>query len=165
MGNITCIEDGRVCRSFRGSAISEFGAAIFLLLVIILFPLINLIYLGAGYAASWYLNNLEVRELAVRNPAQAQTVLTEVDQTWASSGLARFVGAGLNDVTHPGGVLYDPSSSDPTDTQAFVKLTTQVTVKPFLHLALPLFQDIPGIGAPIKFAFVDRRPQEEKGRD
>ena len=152
-------------RSANGSTIAEFAPALFVLFLLIIFPMVNLIYLTVGYSASWYLNNLEVRELAVRTPANSSTALSEVDTRWANSPLARFVHATAGDIQHPGGVQYDPSPTDNTNTQAFVKLSTQVTIKPFLNIAVPFIKDVPGVGAPITFVFFDRRTQEEKGND
>lgn len=64
-------------RFCQGSAITETGPAIFILFIMILFPLIDLMYMALAYSIVWYLNHLEVRELAVRVPTETAQVLTE----------------------------------------------------------------------------------------
>ncbi len=50
----------------RGSAIAEFGPALFILVVLIIFPLIMMLVIGGQYAFGWYHNHLITNELAVR---------------------------------------------------------------------------------------------------
>jgi hypothetical protein len=151
-------------RSFIGSSVSEMGPALFILLLVVLFPMLDLLYLGLGYAASWYLNHLEIRELAIRSPAQSSAALKEVDNLWANSGFGHLVGATVSSITHSG-PAYDPDTSVPPDPLGFVKITTTVTIEPFLKQAPVGLNSVPGLGKAVTFSFSDRRPQEEKGRD
>lgn len=147
-------------RNCRGSAITEMGPALLILFIVTLFPMINLVYLAAGYAGAWYLNHMETRELAVRNPAQATTVLSEVDKQFTDSGLGKFIKLVPEKIQHSG-PNYEPSGTQPE----FVILTTGVEIPPFFAVGLPGLDKIPGVGAPISFTATGRRPQEEKGLD
>jgi hypothetical protein len=147
-------------RSPKGSAISEFGPALMVLFLVTLFPMINLIYLAAGYAAAWYLNHMESRELAVRAPAQASRVLEDVDKQFIDSGLAKFIKLQSTKIQHTG-PTYEPSTEKPE----FVALTTGVEIPPFFTVGVPGLDKVPGVGAPITFTATARRSQEEKGQD
>ena len=79
----------RAKRKQRGSAISEMAPALFLLLVVAVFPVLDLIFDGLGYCACVTLNNLQLRE-AVRVPkSQATdpngTVQLEIPNNWRAS--------------------------------------------------------------------------------
>ncbi len=130
----------------------------FILFIIVLFPLIDLLYLGAAYGIAWYLNHLEVRELSVRLPAEAATVLTEVDTEFFQLGLARFIDLQAATVMHPGGARFDLAGNPPT-----VSLLTRVNIRPLLNV--PFFPSVPGISARVTFDVQSTRVQEELGQN
>lgn len=143
-------------RRISGAAITETGPALFILFLVILFPMIDLLYLGAAYGISWYLNHLEVRELAVRHPDQSTQALSDIDNAFMSQGLAKFVGLTTESIAHPGGAT---RSGDPP----VVELTTTATVNPFL--SIPFFVSVPGLNTPVTFTMTGSRLQEELGKD
>src|SRR5437868_1186771 len=83
-------------RRCTGGAIAETGPALFLLIVLIVIPVMDLLYMGIAYGFAWFLHNTEIRELAVRvpDPAQAPTFLSKVDNDFVnnSHGFAAFLG-------------------------------------------------------------------------
>src|SRR5688572_17880202 len=59
----------RLRRRQKGSAITETGPALFILLICIFFPMMNIIQLGAAYAISQLYHDYMIREIACSNPA------------------------------------------------------------------------------------------------
>ena len=151
-------------RNKRGQVISETGPALFVLFVMILFPLLDLLYMGLAFGIVWYLNYLEVRELAVRIPEETAQVIQEVDGNYVTTGLGRFVGLSTASITHPitGQASRDPVAPPPEEPQ-YVTCTTQAQVNPFLNL--PFVIPVAGINAPVVFTVTSTRLQEERGRD
>jgi hypothetical protein len=152
-------------RPMSGSQIAELGPALIIILVVVLFPMINLIYLAAGYASAWYLNHLVVREIAMINPnndAQVTDQENSITSNWANNGVANFIGIYSHNyqtkVSH-GTPVYTPSKTNPE----LVRLTTTVTVRPLFYISL--LKDIPGVGKDMVFAISEERPQEDKGKD
>lgn len=145
-------------RSVQGSALTETGPAIFILFIMILFPLIDLMYMALAYSIVWYLNHLEVRELAVRVPAETAQCLTDVDTQFLTVGLAKFVGLVPGNINHP-----LPNQAVRSGTPETVTCTTQATVKPFL--SLPFLFPVPGINQPVVFTVSSSRLQEEEGKN
>jgi hypothetical protein len=152
-------------RSTKGNQIAELGPALIIILIVVLFPLINLIYLAAGYASAWYLNHLVVREIAMINPNNDDQVIDEensITSNWANNGVAHFIGIYPDNyqtkVSHATPV-YTPSKTNPE----LVRLTTTVTVRPLFYI--PFFKDLPGVGKDMVFAISEERPQEDKGKD
>ncbi len=142
-------------RQNGGSAITETAPAIFILFIMILFPLIDLMYMAFAYSIVWYLNHLEVRELAVREPAETTQALTEIDTQFLGVGMAKFVGLVPGQIQHPKIVR----SGNPET----VSLTTQARVMPFL--SLPFIMPVAGINQPVVFTVTSNRLQEEQGKN
>lgn len=146
----------KLLRRKRGTAITETGPALFLLFIVILFPLIDLLYMGVAFAIVWYLNHLEVRELAVRLPSETAQVLTDVDTLFTSTGFGTFIGLSLPRISHPLAGQAVRSGSPVT-----VTCTTVATVDPFL--TIPFFAPIPGLNESCTFQVSSTRLQEEEG--
>jgi len=145
-------------RRLKGSAITETGPALFILFLVILFPLIDLLYMGLAFGLVWYLNHLEVRELAVRVPTETAQVLTDVDTLYTSTGFGRFIGLTTSRISHPlsGGATYG-------GTPLSVTCTTVATVNPFLNI--PFVIPVSGLNQPATFRVTSTRLQEEEGRN
>ncbi|MBX9666824.1 MAG: hypothetical protein K2X93_04360 [Candidatus Obscuribacterales bacterium] len=144
----------RFRRNSQGSAITETGPALFLLLIIILFPLLDLMYMGLAFGIVWYLNHLEVRELALRVPSESTQVLTDIDRLFVNQGLGRFVGMTTGSITHPGGARR-------AGAPVMVTCQTNVTVLPFM--SIPFLIPVSGINQPVNFVVTSTRLQEEEG--
>jgi hypothetical protein len=143
-------------RNTEGSAIAETAPALFLLFLVILFPLIDLLYMGLAFGLVWYLNHLEVRELAVRIPAESTQVLTDIDTLYTSTGFGKFIGLTVPRIQHPGGATY---GGNPLT----VTCTTVATINPFLNI--PFVIPVSGLNQPATFTVTSSRLQEEEGRN
>lgn len=146
-------------RSRSGHEFAEFAPALFILLVCILPPMIDLIYLGIAYAAGWYLNHLEVREVACVPDAQKGAAVARAKAAWQASTLASFIkGQEISCTPQQLNIKPPPPSDLGPDT---ARVTNTIRVQPFLQI--PFLGSIPGIGAPIEFTYTSERPQEEQG--
>lgn len=129
-------------RAKRGSAISDFGPALFVLFIVILFPLLDIIGLTFSYGLCWYLNfkisNQVARCKKIDEPKIAQLEIDKVSAT----GFAAFLKVQKIDVPTP---AYNDSENPPT-----VSVTTSVTSMPFL--TIPFFFKAPGLNDPITFS-------------
>ena len=140
----------RFRRDSRGNQISELGPALFIILIVILFPLMLLIYLGLGYACGWYLNHMSTRAAAIVVPGQMQNAMDAQQAAWEATGLAAFTKATVisNTATR---VNID---GDPEDD--IVRVTTRIQIEPLVIVPfIPL--------RPLPFQFVSERPVEEHG--
>lgn len=153
-------------RTASGSAITEFGPAIGIILLVILFPLIDLLGMTVSYGCVWYLNHLQAREAAltlrVRNGALAPASQSETNQaiatvatTWGRSGLGQFAKA--KSISQRVSLASDPSAGNAAVQTASV--TTTVTVDPFL--TIPFFVAVPGLNQEITFVLTSTRPVED----
>ncbi len=145
-------------RKRSGSAIAETGPALFILLIMILFPLIDLMYMGVAYSIVYYLNHLETRELSVRLAAETDLVLQEVDNNYVTTGFGKFVGLSLPRISHP-----LPGKATRQGDPILVTCTTVATVDPFLNL--PFIMPVSGINSPATFTVTSSRLQEELGEN
>jgi hypothetical protein len=154
----------RQVRRQRGSQLAEFGPALGIFILLIVFPLINFAYIGSAYGAAWFLNHRLVRELALTNPKDSPAITAAQDrvgQSWAETGLASIIGitpSNYNTKVTNKDLTYTPAV-DPN----FVRLTTDVKVKPLVPMQA--FAEIPGLGADMTFSFTEEVPLEEKGLD
>jgi hypothetical protein len=167
-------------RRRKGQALAEFGPAGFIILVVIMYPMIDFLYMSVAYCYGWYCNHLVVRNVATVDPTNAAAVGTAVSNAvnaWGGSGMGATILGGLartnpqnqivfllidnasNAVTGNSGV---PAPAPTTTTSVgYAQVTTQITVYPFLPI--PWMGTCQGINAPITFNYQDQRPQEEKG--
>lgn len=147
-----------------GSGTVELAPALVIIFIVILFPMLDLLYLSLAYASGWYCNHLVVREVACRVPDTNTTnpgsAAWDATKAWADTGLAKFIGANVNSVQNT--VSYTmPPNPTPTDGPVSCTVATQVTVQPFLPI--PFFMQVEGLNKPVIFSFSAERPQEEKG--
>jgi hypothetical protein len=144
-------------RTRKGSAITEFGPALFVFLIIIFFPLMDLLGMAAVYCCGWYCNFLVTREVAVRTQAQGQLAAQEVDDEFLKTGVAAFVGLKAGDhgskIVH---VLNYNTAAAGLPPQ--VECKTSITGVPFL--TIPFIPAVPGLSAPITFTMTQVRPRE-----
>lgn len=128
----------------RGSAIAEFGPAIFIFFVIIFFPLLAILGLGLQYACGWYLNHTTAREVAVTRQSEWGTAITDCRTQFEGSSLHNFIKG-----TYTGAATPDPGQPPS------VTVTTTATFKPFISIPFV------GITDRMTFTYVTTRPREE----
>lgn len=142
----SCVTGRRhlVRRRRRGTALSEAGPALFLLLMFALFPLIDVIYFGISYYSVLTLNDLQLREasksaksMAVSNTGE---VIAGIPNKWAGSAMG-----GLAKLTAPPITNVDYKLSE---VAVYVTVTTNVSIEPLLKI--PFLTKIPALGAPVE---------------
>lgn len=147
----------------KGSAIAEFGPALFVFLVIIFFPMLNIIGMAASYCCGWYSNFMYTRELAVRRQQEGVggVVANEITAQFApagpGSGIAAFVtnGAGGGSIVQVVPPVYNAANGGQPAT---VLATTRVNAVPFI--SVPWFGNIPGLTSAATFNITSERPRE-----
>lgn len=131
-------------RRRRGSALSEAGPALFLLLMFAIFPVIDVIYFGVSYYSVVTLNDLQLREASKSAKSLAISPKGEViygmPTRWSASalgGLARLSGPPVTTVDYK-----------LSEVAVYVSVTTKVSIEPLLKI--PFLVKVPGLGAPIE---------------
>lgn len=154
----------RKTRSKRGSALSEFGPALFLIFIFGLLPVLDTIFLGLDYAGVYSLNQLQLRE-AQKTPRSAAIALTgpiivTIPNQWRTTLLGGMIHPDENVLTNidyqP--VPWQPVGSNQTLNFWFVTISTTATFHPFF--TIPFLNGVPGLGAPLTFTVTGRRPVE-----
>ena len=152
-------------RSRRGSALAELGPALSILLLMLFFPLVDALALGASYASCMVLNYCQLREAAFCSRTEAQNengpVRAGIPDTWQKEGLGQFVNlaepvktkVSYVDAGNPG----SPGMQD-----QYVQVTTTIVASPFM--VVPVFPGIPGLGAPVKFQIATERLLESSSK-
>lgn len=131
-------------RRRRGSALSEAGPALFLLLMFALFPVIDVIYFGVSYYSVVTLNDLQLREASKSAKSMAVStsgdVIVGIPNKWSNSALG-----GLARLSQPPKTSVDYKLSE---VAVYVTVTTKVSIEPLLKI--PFMAKIPGLGAPVE---------------
>ena len=142
-------------RKRKGSAISELGPALFLLFLVILFPLLDLIVLGLTYCSCTTLNDLQADKAALLPKSQADSdggpIKTEVPSVWQKTGFGSLVKLASQPTTQ---IDYEPSNG-----AVYVVVSTTCVAAPFL--AIPFIPGIPAVSAPVTFTLKARRVVED----
>ncbi|MBU6452520.1 MAG: hypothetical protein KGS72_12115 [Cyanobacteria bacterium REEB67] len=154
-------------RSARGgSQIAELAPALLILFIVVLFPMLDIMYLGLGYCCGWYLNHMSSRACATVQPTAADyaAACAAMNANWSASSLSGFTGSTVvSNAADPPVLPTGPASNQ---TNALVTVRTQVQVHPFFTLAsVPLINSlqIDGLTRPITFKYTDSVPMEETG--
>ena len=125
----------------KGSAISEFGPALFILFLVVLFPLIDILGLALSYGICWYLNFKICNQVARTKEANGPTIAASEVSVVQATGFANFLHIQQINVPNPS---YQDSATPPT-----VKVQTSVTAMPFVPV--PWFTSVAGLNAPVTF--------------
>lgn len=168
-------------RKPQGSALAEMGPALFILLILIFFPMLNLVQIGAAYALANTYHQYVLREVAFRRPDDKDAAISRVNNEIDANPLyqflritnrtvdeVKFLKADDSEVTMPLPTITDATPPEVREDArqkrndiAKVRVTTTMTVSPYF--TLPFFNNIPGISAPVPFRAQSERPQDEKG--
>ena len=142
-------------RFHRGSAIIETGPALFVLFILILFPLIDLLGISAQYGAGWYLNQMVTRELACcrEQKLDGGTPAAAVKADFLKTGIGNFLKAEKIQQK----VIY---TNPPAPDMPSVTCTTTIKATPFIYVPLPF--DVPGVSAPLEIQYCCARLREDQ---
>lgn len=147
--------NGSHLRRKSGSAISEFGPALFLFLIFMLFPVIDVIAMGFAYFSACTLNDLQLREAARQPKTQVLSidglVQEAIPQKWKASSISILLAPTTNINTLP---TYKAGVG-----AVYLSLATTVSFRPLLPI--PFLNGIPGLGAPLTLTITGNRPLED----
>jgi hypothetical protein len=150
-------------RVARGSSLSEFAPALFLIFILGLLPTIDALCIGIDYASAFYLNELQLREAQKLPKSKAKALSGPVIATIPSQWMDSMLGGLYNpDETLVTLVTYQPVPWKPASGGSanfwFVVVQTTVSFRPFM--AIPFFKGVPGLGSPFTITVTGRRPVE-----
>jgi len=147
-------------RQAKGAAVSEFGPAVYLLLIGFFFPLVDFINIGFEYGCGFTLNYFQACQCAAVAKSEATDptglVMFGIPEQWKNMGLGRFcklVGDPQTEISYKDGQLETNGVQDKN-----IILSTKISANPLLYV--PLFPGVTGLTAPITFQFVQERPLE-----
>jgi len=156
-------------RKNAGYHMAELPPALILLLIAFFFPVLNMLYLVCAFSAGWYLNSMELREVACNVPSAIgltnppdknyHTVVLPQSHRWNG-----FFGIS-EDVNSPQVAQFPPANNPNIVDRSRVRTT--INVQPLIRMRslgniLPL-GDIPGLGKPWVFTYNGEIQQEEPG--
>jgi nitrate reductase NapE component len=167
-----------------GSQLVEFGPALFIVLLVGLFPLLDLMYVGMAYCCGWYYNQMEAREVSITPPpanpspppytiSYANAQLTYINELqlkaneFCNSGIAKFIGFDEQLCTiklNSDGNA--PNAANANGWRVFTSsVTTLISVRPFLSFKSGIFDrgnGIPGVTKPLNFQYFTQLVQEQQ---
>jgi hypothetical protein len=154
-----CNQKPRVNR--RGSSLAEFAPALLILVLLIFFPVLDLIGICFSYGVVALLNSSQTNEASLLPYAKANDpggpVKKEIPDTWRRTGLAQFVKVVGNPTTN---ISYRDGQDNGNSTkEKIVVVNTEVVCAPLVFLPIPVGK-IPGMNAPMKLSATSERPME-----
>jgi hypothetical protein len=139
----------------RGSAMAELGPALFILLIVIFFPLLNLAMFGLTYFCCGTLTDLQADKAKVLPRSIAMSDLGPVKNTvpdaWQKTGLGAFA-----KLSAP---LETAISYPVLANGMHVRVSTRFTASPFMPI--PFIPGVPALSAPVTFTFTSQRILED----
>jgi hypothetical protein len=144
-----------MARKPHGYTITEMGPALFLLLIMGIFPILDLIFAGSAYTACVLLNNLELREAARLPASQVDNAMVQIAHDWHVSGIGQYAGSMSDPQTQYSYTVVPIENSTGRSTETYINVTTNVTLRPFLPI--PFFNAVPALGAPVSYSVYGRR--------
>jgi hypothetical protein len=122
----------------NGSAIAEFGPAIWLTMLCFFLPLLEIVSLLSTYACCMALNILQAEQAAICPKSQCDAIVkNQIPSQWQSSGLGIFAKCSSQPQTQ---VNYQLNQASPSPTgaaegpQGTVCVSTTFQVSPFIQL-------------------------------
>lgn len=149
-------------RNRRASTLAEFAPAIFILLLVIFFPVLDLISICFNYGVIMVLNSNQTHEASLLASEKAQdpngAIKKGIPDQWLKTGLGKFVkvkGYPKTDVSYRS----SQDNQDSTSEKAVIVSTT-VACDPFVFIPIPLGQ-IPGLNSAMTLNATSERPMED----
>jgi hypothetical protein len=145
----------------RGSSLAEFGPAMFLLLLLMFFPFLDLLSVCFAYGVVALLNYNQVHEASLLPSDKVNDpngpVKKDIPDAWRHTGLAVFVKVmGSPNTT----ISYrDGQSNGNNTTEKIVIVNTTVDCAPLIFLPIPIMK-VPGLNAPMRLSPTSERPME-----
>lgn len=145
----------RRLRSPSGSALVEAGPSLYILLIIVFFPLMDLLFICMQFCCGWYANHEFTHELSVSRYADWTTALSQVLTKLNATGIPGFIHLvpGQNTNTY---YYVPPNTTTGLPSQVFV--TTSIQCKPCLYIPLPV--QVSGVNSNLSVSFTSYRVWE-----
>ncbi len=146
-------------RRERGQAMSELPGALMILILMVFFPLVNLLAMGVQFGCCFTLNSVQLREAALVKKSQVNATVAAVANNWKNMGLGKFVNLHQGPLTK---VSYKDGQKDPVSniTDKIIVVETAMSIRPFLNQDMPMLPKVTGLNLPMQFRFVSERPLE-----
>lgn len=147
-------------RTCRGAQIAEFAPALFVMLIMFFFPVLDLVAICFAYGVVKLLNDNQVHEASLVPSEQAQDpaglVKKGIPDQWHQSGLGKFVNVAGRPKTV---VSYRAGMGGPTSAK-FVVVSTSIVCNPFVFVPFPIIK-IPALNAPVPLSATSERQMED----
>jgi hypothetical protein len=149
-------------RNIRAATLAEFGPALFILLLLFFFPVLDLVSICFAYGVVKVLNNNQVHEASLVPAEQAQDpngmVKKGIPAQWHDSGLGKFVnvaGRPVTEISYRDGI----SGGDASSTSKYVMVKTTVVCNPAVFVPFPIVK-VPALNSPVPLHIESERPME-----
>lgn len=148
-------------RNQKGTVTVELALILTVMLFLVFYPMIDLLYILAGYGMTYQLNEMQTREASLVTASQAASssgrVRHGLPESWKASGLGRLL---------KGGSISTQVGYSQAGDETLVSVTTRVTASPLVMLSLPSLPilgavAIPGLSAPFTVVIQSERPVED----
>ena len=155
-----------ILRNKFGDSIAEFGPALFVILMFLFFPMLNMVSIGVSYGLGMVLNYNQVHEAALLPSADALSssgpIKKNIPEQW-QAGMGQFAklsGSPITNIAYRDGTTGLGSGAGQSDTtDKIVKVQTTITCNPFLPIPLPI-ANIPGVNGPMTFTLASEALME-----
>jgi len=135
-----------------GTNTVEFGPAVFVLIVLVMVPCIDMVQIGLAYGLGWYFEHMALREAACAGPARSATEVANIQAQWQSMGVGNFLHSTVSNIQILTNQLPDENGDNVGD-YCWVQMDINVT---------PVWQ-VPFCPAgPVLFHFNATQPMEEQ---
>lgn len=146
-------------RRASGNTLCEFVPVMWILIMVVFFPILDLLSLTSAYVVVYTMNSVQVREAALMPRSACETgpkITTQIPSQWMDSGPGRFANMSSQTTT----VRYTAATTDDTGIQDWlVSVDTACTFKPFLTVPFPI--SVAGLNAPMTITMSGERPVED----
>lgn len=150
-------------RNSHAATLAEFGPALFILLLVFFFPVLDLVSICFAYGVVKVLNNNQVHEASLIPAEKAQDpnglVKKGIPAQWHDSGLGKFVnvaGRPVTEITYRDGL----SGGEASSTGKFVMVKTTVVCNPAVFVPFPILK-VPALNSPVPLTVSSERPMED----
>jgi hypothetical protein len=172
----------RKVRTARGSALTEFGPALFIFFFFALFPLLNFIGMAIGFATVQMVAQQAATAAAASSSyTQALAAMTATENNLMNTGFAKFAkiqpvggysGSGCDlyvaqtdvisqAITSLGPNTPAPSPIDPKKYIYEYQVKVNFQILPFVNMSgVPFIGSVPGLGAPASVQYAGSRAVE-----
>lgn len=152
-------------RRHYGGVLAEFGPVFMIFMLVLAFPIMDLLAIGLTWGCGFVLHFYSIREASmVENivatnaidTATMNTRVTRIEQDWQSHGLGIF--SKVLSLTHVITPVPRNPSANPPQPDDYVTLQQTLQVNPFLMIPFPI--SVSGINAPMTFVYCTQRMVE-----